>query len=89
MTNAGLANERRMASFSNYPPPESALLFVGRRTTDLIVVGEERDRRNELKGRTIVPGILLRNGTTNRLNEIALNDNFHLPSSLFILSTMT
>lgn len=45
-----------MASFSNYPLPEGALLFVGRRTTDLIVVAEERDRSRKLKGKTTVTG---------------------------------
>lgn len=54
-TNSSFAKKGRTASFSNYPPPEGALLFVGRRTSDLIVVERERMRSSEVKDRTAVP----------------------------------
>ena len=56
-TNASFAKKGRTASFSNYPPPEDALLFVDRRTSDLIVVEKERMRSSEVKDRTAVLGI--------------------------------
>lgn len=55
-TNASFAKKGRTASFSNYPPPEGALLFVGRCTLDLIVVERERMRSSEVKDRTAVLG---------------------------------
>lgn len=55
-TNASSAKKGRTASFSNYPPPEAALLFVSRRTSDLIVVERDRMRSSEVKDRTAVLG---------------------------------
>jgi len=53
-TNASFTKKGRTASFSNYPPLEGALLFVGRRTSDLIVVERERMKSSEVKDRTAV-----------------------------------
>lgn len=55
-SNASFAKKGRTASFSNYPPSEGALLFVGRRTSDLIVAVRERMRSSEVKDRTAVLG---------------------------------